>query len=246
MMERSRDRLVIGADELEAVARCPHALNFLDRIGHARACPACDAVAAAGRYLLKQVARDLRRPPTVGAVRREYRKARRSRHLDAAEEAREAAVVAALFDWSREVAERVNLVDVLAETHLGAWTVRGRIDAVLHGAGNDFSVVKFCCGRDHGEEVMNYEVLAARLWLREEYEADADSLLLVAPAGAAVRVQCFEQPIPASFLRASLIHILSGVGPGSPSDPDWPSELPPVYGEHCWSCNACFQQGARE
>ena len=245
-MNKVDGRIFLTADELERIARCPRSIGHLDRIEAAVECPHCRALADLGKELLKRAFRNAVRPHTAALLEElEQAYVRRDDVYDPSP--KDAAMVNDLATWCFGVGERVNMVDVPAETHFGMFTVTDTIDAVIYDV-DEFAVVRFLCGRphasSHAERVMNYRSLHARLWTEEKYEIDSSTCLVVRPSGSMIRLERFDNAVPAHILRASIEHILSSVFIPDRDERAYAakaSQLPAIYGDHCWSCMACFR-----
>lgn len=246
-MKRVDGRIFLAARELEQVARCPHSINYLDRINVVAGCKRCRALSALGRLLLRRAFRGCQQP-TPAALLGELVKIYAEMGEPYQASAKDALLANDLMTWCRGVREQISLVDIPAETHHGLFTVTNRIDAVLYDV-DEFAVVQFLCdkphpSRCHAEQVMNYRALHARLWTREKYEIDGSNLLVVRPSDHGVRLERFDQDIPTPVLRRSIEHILSNVcAPDRDGDAFAAklAALPAIYGDHCWSCMACFR-----
>lgn len=237
-------RLIIPASELEQLARCSHSINYSERIIRARQCRRCQIISELGRFILKRFFRG-GYVLTLKGLSAEMVKVYKNLEEDYEVSSKDKVLLNDLLTWGKGVVDTINLIDIPAETHFGQFTVTNRIDAVIYDV-SGWAILKFSCDKPHTEQALNYQALFSRMWLQDTYGINASSLLVVAPTLEGLKIQRFDQHIPLSILRESMEHILSTISMETQDDEEFSarlSQLPVTFGEHCWSCNACFQKG---
>lgn len=245
-MEKVRGRTFLDGLDLEQIARCPHSFNYLDRIARARHCKRCAAFRNSGKFVLQRNFKGGNLPSLAGITKYfESELATQYGHLPEAVASRDQMMLNDLLHWGRGVAEDINEVNIIAETHFGELSIRDTIDAVVCDMGV-FSVVQFICDKPHHEHIMNYRALHASHWLQEAYDVPVNNLMFVKMSTDGVQIHRHTVETPKNILRESIEHILSRVQVDGSSDEETERNLlalPVIFGEHCWQCMACFPEG---
>ena len=244
----STGRILISASDLEHVSRCPQAMNYLPRIRANISCKSCIGLAAAGRYMLQRSFRGTRLPTleflvktyaqSIGGVPEQPWATRYAKEQKAA--------LDHLRDWGKGVWEKIDAVNIAAETHHGLFTIHQLIDVILIDKSNDTYILgQFSCDSNHPEQVLNYKTLHASLWMRDHYGIETNDVMVIrlTPHGPEFNIQSLG--LSTNILRKSISSILSTVDLGifkTSEDRDKAvSLLPPNPGEHCHVCLGCFQ-----
>jgi len=239
-------RFLLSAQDLEHVARCPRSINYLGRIRSSLACKQCSGLGAAGRYMLQRSFRGTRLP-TLEFLTKIYAQAIAGGEADiwASQYAHnQKAVLDHLRDWGKGVWEKIDAVNVAAETHHGLFTIQQLVDVVLKVDGR-YVIGQFSCDSKHAEQVLHYRTLHASLWLREAYDVDSNDVMIIrlTPHGPEFNQQPLS--LDTKILRSAIQSILLRVNTGAPKTTEEHDEalalLPPNPGSHCHECMACFQ-----
>lgn len=239
-------RTLISAQSLEFVARCTRSINYLGRIQANSECRQCKALAVAAMYVLQRSFRGSSFP-TVGRLTDLFAK-----ELGASGKEKWAIQLAEqqyqtldhLRDWGRGVWEKIDTVNVEAETHFGLFTIHQLIHSVMC-IDDWYTVVRFTCDSSHPDQFLNYVTLHASYWLREAYGVDRNKVMVVrlTPTGPEFNLQ--EMGLKTEILRQAIETILSAVSARDVRTADEQEAalaiLPPNPGPHCYSCLGCFE-----
>lgn len=243
-MEKVRGRIHITANDLEQVARCPHSINFLSRVRHSRYCPRCYIFSETARFVMQRNFRGGKLPSSDGIIKH-YNKLASKLGLPEAD-SKDKVMLHDLLIWGKGIADQINMVGVAAESHFGNITITDIIDAIIYDM-DKYTIVQVVCDQPHQERIMHYKTFHASLWLRKTYQVEENNIMLVKMTGEGVQLHRFPIEIPENILQDSIEHILSVVDTGvftEKSDNIELLNLPTIYGEHCWHCQACFPGGA--
>lgn len=238
-------RFLLTAGDLEQIARCPKSIKYLNRVRLNQSCKACLGLGAAGRYMLQRSFRGTRLP-TLDFLTKVYAQAvgwtsETPWVIRLAQEQRP--ILDHLRDWGKGVWEKIDAVNVAAETHYGLYTVQQLIDVILK-VDNSYVLGQFSCGAPHSEQIYHYRTLHASLWMRETYGIETNDVMIIrlTPHGPEFNTQ--RMGLSTLILRQSIETILSRVHTGSPKTVEEHeaalSLLPPNPGDHCFSCLGCF------
>ena len=242
-------RFLLSAQDLEHVARCSRSMNYLNRIRANLLCKQCVGLAAAGRYMLQRSFRGTRLP-TLDFLTKIYAQAigGTQEQIWAIRHAQEQrGVLDHLRDWGKGVWEKIDAVNVSAETHHGLFTIQQIIDVILKVNGR-YIVGQFSCDAKHAEQILHYKTLHASLWLREAYDVENNDVMMIrlTPHGPEFNTQPLG--LDTKILRNAIHSILSKVDTGSPKSAleheQALAALPPNPGEACHSCMGCFYSNA--
>ena len=237
-------RFLITGQDLESLARCSLSMNYLSRIQANLNCRDCVGLGAAGRYMLQRSFRGTR-VPTPEFLTKTY-----SQAIDptgAGWATRYAydqrAVLDHLRDWGKGVWEKIDSVNVAAETHHGLYTIHQLIDVILKVDGR-YVMGQFSCNAKHAEQILHYRTLHASLWLREAYDVETNDVMIIrlTPHGPEFNTRTLG--LSTKILRNAITSILSKVDTGAPKTAAEHEQalaaLPPNPGEHCHACLGCF------
>lgn len=240
-------RRVLNARDLDFVARCPHALNYLDRLRANSNCTRCYHLARVGHYILQRNFRG-RNLPSLATVQKTYKKFMTPHGPEIAEvmAMQDELLLQSLMDWGKEVADHISLIDADAEIHLGSYTVVSDIDAVLY-MDEAFHLVKFICDSDfHQEEVLSYKTLFDSMWLRKNFGVSSNNIMIVQLSDGDLYPSSFKVGLSENLLQNTISHILSNIDLGRPANAEELDSklesLPRIFGSHCWPCRACFKE----
>lgn len=221
-------------------------MNYLPRIRANNSCISCIGLAAAGRYMLQRSFRGTRLP-TLEFLAKTY-----AQSISGVPEKDWATLYAKeqkaaldhLRDWGKGVWEKIDSVNVAAETHHGLFTIHQLIDVILK-VNDTYILGQFSCDSSHPEQILNYRTLHASLWMRDAFKIDTNDVMVIrlTPHGPEFNTQSLG--LSTKILRESISSILSTVDIGAfktPEDRDYTMLLLPTNpGEHCHVCLGCFQ-----
>jgi hypothetical protein len=154
------------------------------------------------------------------------------------------AVLDHLRDWGKGVWEKIDSVNVAAESHHGLFTIHQLVDVVLKVEGR-YVIGQFSCDSRHAEQVLHYRTLHASLWLREAYDVDYNDVMVIRLTQHGPEFNLQPLGLDTKILRNAIHSILSRVSTGAPKTTQEHDEalalLSPNPGEHCHACLSCFE-----
>lgn len=241
-MKTLKERIHFTSLELEQIARCPHSINYIDRINASKACKRCEAFSEIGRFILQRNFRGGNLPTQKG-VENAFSRFCKKINYDHQITAYDKVMLHDLLVWGKGISDQINLVSADIVSHFGLYTVEDTIDAIIDDM-DVFTIVQIICNEPHHERVMNYRALHASYWLRNNYNIEKNNLMMVKMTQEGVRVHRYNIPLSTELIKSSILHILSGVDGITPElikDEEAIIDLPVSFGEHCWKCMACWE-----
>jgi hypothetical protein len=242
---KSQGRFLISAANLEAIARCPLSVNYLSRIQSHTTCQFCIGLKAATTYLLQRSFRGTHLPTTKRLQEIFARSLVLMGDRPWAESiaGTQTAILDHMRDWGLGVWEKIDGVNIEAETHHGAFTIHQLIDAVLKFEDN-YILTRFICESQHKEQFLTYQTIHGSLWLREAYGIETNKVMIIqlTPWGPRFNPQTLE--LSTKILRNSIDNILSTIEIRDAKTPEEHENklacLPANPGPLCYDCGGCF------
>lgn len=224
-----KERLHLQAADLDILAKCPLAVNFLEHIRKEKLCTACLGMKETAKFYMQKCFKG-GNLPTEKSIRKRFTM------YNTLSETSSQNMVSTIQKLER-YSKSINSIGLGYQLHLGRVTIEDKIDTVLY-LDKVYTMVLYECNNVlKCHYPFSYKVLAGSIWLRESYDVEINNVLIVDLIGGA---NLYSINLNTEFIKDSIMSIISKI------DVENKIWLSPVFGQHCWQCMGCVKDNVRK